>query len=106
MEWTSLIAPAVVAAVVSGIVSIVGFVVSARNARRIHAEKLTFDREQAEKRFEFDTGLAERRFQLDKNFVSYHPYISDTSTGAIAYTNLYNNNQEPRRLWLSVTCRF
>ena len=43
---------------------------------------------------------------LDKNFVSYHPYISDTSTGAIAYTNLYNNNQEPRRLWLSVTCRF
>lgn len=43
---------------------------------------------------------------LDKNFVKYHPYVSDTASGAIAYTNLYNNNQEPRRLWLSVTCRF
>jgi len=28
------------------------------------------------------------------------------NTGAIAYTNLYANNQEPRRLWLSVTTTF
>lgn len=43
---------------------------------------------------------------LDKNFVEYGPYVSNTSTGAISYTNLYSNNQEPRRLWLSATYTF
>ncbi len=43
---------------------------------------------------------------LDKNFVEYRPYVSNTATGAISYTNLYNNNQEPRRLWLSATYVF
>ncbi len=43
---------------------------------------------------------------LDKNFVEYRPYVSNTGTGAISYTNLYNNNQEPRRLWLSATYVF
>lgn len=40
---------------------------------------------------------------LDKNFVEYGPYVSNTATSAISYTNLYSNNQEPRRLWLSAT---
>jgi len=43
---------------------------------------------------------------LDKNFVEYGPYVSNTGTGAISYTNLYSNNQEPRRLWLSATYSF
>ncbi len=43
---------------------------------------------------------------LDKNFVEYRPYVSNTATGAISYTNLYNNNQEPRRLWISATYVF
>lgn len=43
---------------------------------------------------------------LDKNFVEYGPYVSNTNTGAISYTNLYSNNQEPRRLWLSATYTF
>lgn len=43
---------------------------------------------------------------LDKNFVDYRPYVSNTNTGAISYTNLYSNNQEPRRLWASVTYTF
>lgn len=43
---------------------------------------------------------------LDKNFVAYGPYVSNTATGAISYTNLYSNNQEPRRLWLSATYSF
>ena len=43
---------------------------------------------------------------LDKDFVSYGSYVSNTGTNAIAYTNLYANNQEPRRLWLSVTATF
>lgn len=43
---------------------------------------------------------------LDEDFVSYGSYVSNTNTNAIAYTNLYANNQEPRRLWLSVTATF
>lgn len=43
---------------------------------------------------------------FDKNFVAYGPYVSNTATGAISYTNLYSNNQEPRRLWLSATYSF
>jgi hypothetical protein len=40
MNWTSLIGPAVVAAVISGLVSCIGIWISARTARRIHKEKL------------------------------------------------------------------
>lgn len=43
---------------------------------------------------------------FDKDFVEYGPYISNTATNAISYTNIYSNNQEPRRLWLSVTTEF
>lgn len=43
---------------------------------------------------------------FDKDFVSYGPYVSNVNTGATSYTNLYANNQEPRRLWLSLTTTF
>ncbi len=43
---------------------------------------------------------------LDKDFVDYRPYVSNTNTGAISYTNVYNNHQEPRRLWMSATLTF
>ncbi len=43
---------------------------------------------------------------LDKDFVTYGPYVSNTNTGAISYTNLYSNNQEPRRIWVSTTLTF
>ncbi|MFT4090738.1 MAG: TonB-dependent receptor [Asticcacaulis sp.] len=43
---------------------------------------------------------------FDKDFVSWGPYISNTNTNAVGYTNIYSNNQEPRRLWLSLTTTF
>lgn len=43
---------------------------------------------------------------FDKDFVGYGPYVSNTATNAISYTNLYSNNQEPRRLWASATFSF
>lgn len=43
---------------------------------------------------------------FDKDFVTYGQYISNVNTGARSYTNLYANNQEPRRLWLSLTTTF
>ncbi|PWR20113.1 TonB-dependent receptor [Zavarzinia compransoris] len=42
---------------------------------------------------------------LDEDFLEYRPYVSSTA-GAIAYDNLYNNNQEGRRLWLATTFEF
>lgn len=75
-NWTSFIGPAVVAAIISGIVAVTGFVITSRNARAIHREKLAADRELSErkinadvtlanKKFDFDSQLAERRIQLD-----------------------------------------
>ncbi len=57
MDWTSLIGPAVIAAVVSGIVAVIGFIVSTTTARTIHTEKLDFDRHLAQQKFEFDKDL-------------------------------------------------
>jgi hypothetical protein len=57
MTGSDLIGPAVVAAIVSGVVSIVGNLFSNRAARRIHGEKLLFDERLAEKKFKFDSDL-------------------------------------------------
>lgn len=65
MDWASLIGPAVVAAGVSGIVSVVGIFVSAGTARSIHTERLAFDKVLAERKFEFDKDLAERKAAAD-----------------------------------------
>jgi hypothetical protein len=66
MDWNSLIGPAVVAAGISGLVAAIGILISARTARRIHAEKLTFDSKQAERKFDFDKELAEKKFSYDR----------------------------------------
>ncbi|WP_221030741.1 TonB-dependent receptor domain-containing protein [Actomonas aquatica] len=40
---------------------------------------------------------------FDKDFIDYRPYDNN---GSVAYTNLFNNHQEPRRLWMSATYTF
>jgi hypothetical protein len=71
MDWTSIIGPAVVAAVVSSAVSVIGFVVSNRTARAIHREKLEFDKDLAERKAKADIALAERKFALDRDFSTW-----------------------------------
>lgn len=66
MDWGSLIGPAVVAAGVSGVISVIGLVVTTRTAQALHADKLKFDQELAERKFTFDKELAERRFTYDR----------------------------------------
>jgi hypothetical protein len=66
MTVRDLIGPAVVAAAVSGIIAIVGFILSSRTARQIHSEKLQFDEKLAERKFKFDVDLAERQFRYDR----------------------------------------
>jgi hypothetical protein len=46
-------------------VSVVGFVISGHNARRIHTEKLAFDEQQAERRATAEIALAERKATAD-----------------------------------------
>jgi hypothetical protein len=71
MDFNSLIGPAVVAACVSGVVSIVGMMVSNRTARAIHTEKLGFDREQAERKVSADIASAEKKLALDRAFAAW-----------------------------------
>ena len=71
MDPTSLIGPAVVAAVISGLVSGIGILISARTTRAIHTEKLAFDREQAERRIDAEIALAEKKVDLDRAFEAW-----------------------------------
>ncbi|MGI8567668.1 MAG: hypothetical protein ACR2KT_00530 [Methylocella sp.] len=66
MDWGALVGPAVVAAVVSGIISVIGLVVSTTTARALHTDKLKSDERLAERKFAFDKELAERKFEFDK----------------------------------------
>jgi hypothetical protein len=66
-HWTTLIGPAVIAAVISGVVAVVGFFITTRAATAMHREKLAFDRQLAERRFEFDRDLAKQKFQYDRD---------------------------------------
>ncbi len=71
MDWGSLIGPAVVAAGVSGVISVIGLVVTTRTARTLHADKLKFDERLAERKFESDKELAERKFRFDKELAEH-----------------------------------
>jgi hypothetical protein len=66
LYWiTPYIGPAVIAAGVSGIVSIAGFIVSGRTAQHIHTEKLAFDGKQTERRATAEIALVEHRAAHD-----------------------------------------
>ena len=60
MDIHSLIGPAVVAAVISSTIAIIGFVLNRSTTLKTHAEKLTFDRELAERKVAADIALAEK----------------------------------------------
>jgi hypothetical protein len=66
-HWTILIGPAVVAAVISSIVTVIGFFITTRAAKAMHREKLAFDQKLAERKFQFEKELAERRFKYDRD---------------------------------------
>ena len=68
MDWGTFIGPAVVAAVVSGIIATVGMFVNRSTTIRVHEDKLRADRELAERKFKFDKELAERKFDYDREF--------------------------------------
>lgn len=66
IDASALLGPAVVAACVSGVITIIGMVVTTRTAKAMHSEKLRFDEELAREKFDFDTKMANRKFTFDK----------------------------------------
>jgi hypothetical protein len=71
MDFFALIGPAVVAAVISGLVSTIGILISVRTTRGIHGERLAFDREQSERRANAEIALAERKVALDRSLAAW-----------------------------------
>ena len=65
MDLTSLIGPAVVAAVISGLVAGINLLINRATVRRMHVERLSFDREQAERRVTTEIALTERKMTAD-----------------------------------------
>jgi hypothetical protein len=63
MDYTSLIGPAVVAAVIAGLVSVISLLMNRSTTLAMHSQRLAFDREQAERKFEFDTALSREQAQ-------------------------------------------
>lgn len=41
----------------------------------------------------------------NRNFLQYLAYANPT-TGAVSYSSMYRNRQEPRRFWLSANVKF
>ena len=80
MGWGAFIGSAVVAAVVSGIISVIGLVVSTRTARALHTDKLKFDKRMAERKFEFDKELAEREMRNADHDLHDHKRPGSTSS--------------------------
>lgn len=66
MELGALIGPAVVAAVVSGIISVVAMLVNRSTTIKMHSEKLDADQTLAERKVEADITLAKRKFDYDR----------------------------------------
>jgi hypothetical protein len=71
MSLNDLIGPAVVAAIVSGFVTILGNVFLIRSSRSINSEKIASEKELAERKFEFEKDLAERKYRYEQALHDY-----------------------------------
>ncbi len=67
MDFGAFFGPAVVAAGVSGLISLVSLFLSHRAAERLHTKKLAFDREQGERMADANIELADRRFKAEQD---------------------------------------
>ena len=65
MDFSTLIGPAVVAAVVSGVVTVVGITLNRGTSLRLQQERVKVDLELAERRAQADFKLATTKFELE-----------------------------------------
>lgn len=71
MDLTALLGPAVVAAVVSAIVAVVGFWLNRSTTLTVHEQKLKFDQELADRKALADIALAEKKLSLDRGLADW-----------------------------------
>jgi hypothetical protein len=71
MTLSDLVGPAVVAAFVSGLITIVGNVFSIRSSNSISREKIASEKDLAESKFEYEKDLAERKFRYEQDLHDY-----------------------------------
>jgi hypothetical protein len=69
IDWENVIGPAVVAALISGVVAVVGFVMSMRTLRTNNEIRMAFDREQAIKRSELELDILNRKHNIDMDLL-------------------------------------
>lgn len=65
------IAPVVVAAIISGLIAVAGILVTTRNAKALHKERLAADLELTRTKVVADLDLAERKFIYDKSLAAW-----------------------------------
>ncbi len=75
MALNDLIGPAVVAAIVSGVVTILGNLFSIRSSRNINSEKIASEKDLAESKFDYEKDLAERKFRYEQELHDYRPRV-------------------------------
>lgn len=110
MDWTPLIGPAVVAAVVSGAISVVGTIVTTRSAKLLHKERLIFDREQSTQKLGAEAASAQQRASIERSIsertqrTERYWKIQDRLTafvhGRVRPDQIEEILTETRRLWL------
>lgn len=66
MTFESFLGPAIIAAVVSGAISLVSLWVNRSTSLKTHREKLEFDKSIAERKFEAERQLSENKLNLDR----------------------------------------
>jgi hypothetical protein len=71
MDWTSLIGPAVVAAGIAGIVSVITLVMNRATTLTTHSQRLAFEGEQSERKSSADIALAQQKLPLDREFAAW-----------------------------------
>lgn len=71
MNFDTIVGPAVVAAVVSGLISAIAMVVNRSTSLTTHREKINADHELAEKKVSGDLKIAERKFELDRRLADW-----------------------------------
>jgi hypothetical protein len=71
MDYTTLIGPAVVAAVIAGLISVITLLMNRATTLSMHSQRLAFDREQAERRVNAEIALADRKVTLDRALAAW-----------------------------------
>jgi hypothetical protein len=66
LGFVTVIAPAVVAALIAAVVSVIGFLMKRATVQKMHAERLAFEHEQAQRRTEAEIALAKKKARLTK----------------------------------------